>query len=130
MLFECYVDYKAVYEKTLNEMLHNPLHHIYIFMQCFVYCSGIKGADEDEIRAIASTPHSTHVYSVLDFDLIKDVQQQLITQVCLGVEDQLSVISSGEEGMTQHNKVAVYKSHSSSSYVSMKPHVCIYFYSC
>lgn len=78
----------------------------------FVYCSGIKGADEDEIRTIASTPHSTHVYSVLDFDLIKEVQQQLITQVCLGVEDQLSSLASGEEGMT-HSKVAAYKSQSS-----------------
>ncbi|XP_053488110.1 collagen alpha-1(XII) chain isoform X1 [Ictalurus furcatus] len=62
-----------------------------------VFLLGIKGADEDEIRVIASTPHSTHVYSVLDFDLIKEVQQQLITQVCLGVEDQLSSLASGEE---------------------------------
>ncbi|XP_053093288.1 collagen alpha-1(XII) chain isoform X3 [Pangasianodon hypophthalmus] len=62
-----------------------------------VFLLGIKGADEDEIRVIASTPHSTHVYSVLDFDLIKEVQQQLITQVCLGVEDQLNSLASGEE---------------------------------
>ncbi|XP_060790300.1 collagen alpha-1(XII) chain isoform X3 [Neoarius graeffei] len=62
-----------------------------------VFLLGIKGADEDEIRTIASTPHSTHVYSVLDFDLIKEVQQQFITQVCLGVEDQLSSLASGEE---------------------------------
>ncbi|GAA6109498.1 collagen alpha-1(XII) chain isoform X1 [Tachysurus ichikawai] len=62
-----------------------------------VFLLGIKGADEDEIRTIASTPHSTHVYSVLDFDLIKEVQEQLITQVCLGVEDQLSSLASGDE---------------------------------
>ncbi|KAI5616691.1 collagen alpha-1(XII) chain isoform X1 [Silurus asotus] len=62
-----------------------------------VFLLGIKGADEDEIKTIASTPHSTHVYSVLDFDLIKEVQQQLIKQVCLGVEDQLSSLASGEE---------------------------------
>ncbi|TSO25219.1 Collagen alpha-1(XII) chain [Bagarius yarrelli] len=62
-----------------------------------VFLLGIKGADEDEIRTIASTPHSTHVYSVLDFDRIKEVQEQLITQVCLGVEDQLSSLASGDE---------------------------------
>ncbi|KAM9466860.1 collagen alpha-1(XII) chain isoform 2-T2 [Clarias gariepinus] len=62
-----------------------------------VFLLGIKGADEDEIRTIASTPHSTHVYSVLDFDLIKEVQQQIITQVCLGVEDQLSSLASGDD---------------------------------
>lgn len=47
------------------------------------------------------------MYSVLDFDLIKDVQQQLITQVCLGVEDQLSSLASGDGGTTEQSKVDV-----------------------
>ncbi|KAL7862063.1 hypothetical protein SRHO_G00135040 [Serrasalmus rhombeus] len=62
-----------------------------------VFVLGIKGADEDELREIASTPHNRHMYSVLDFDLIKEVQKQLITEVCSGVEDQLSSLASGEE---------------------------------
>lgn len=74
----------------------------YISSSFSFYCVGIKGADEDEIKEIASTPYSKHVYSVLDFDLIKEVQQQLITEVCAGVEDQLSFLGSGEEGITQH----------------------------
>lgn len=58
------------------------------------------------------------MYSVIDFDLIKEVQQQLITQVCLGVEDQLSSLTSGEEGMTQHFNVDVYKSHLHNMFLS------------
>lgn len=58
---------------------------------------GIKGADEDELKEMASTPHSNHVYNVANFDLIKDVQRQLITEVCSGVEDQLSSLMTGEE---------------------------------
>lgn len=46
---------------------------------------------------MASTPHNKHVYNVPNFDVIKDVQRQLITEVCSGVEDQLSSLTSGEE---------------------------------
>ncbi|XP_049319312.1 collagen alpha-1(XII) chain isoform X4 [Astyanax mexicanus] len=62
-----------------------------------IFVLGIKGADEEELREIASTPHNKHIYSVSDFDLIKEVQQRLIREVCSGVEDQLSSLASGEE---------------------------------
>lgn len=60
--------------------------------------TGIKGADEDELKEIASTPYKNHVFNVPNFDLIKEVQRQLINEVCAGVEDQLAFIVSGEEG--------------------------------
>lgn len=59
--------------------------------------SGIKGADEDELREMASTPHNKHVYNVPNFDLIQEVQRKIITEVCSGVDDQLSTLVSGEE---------------------------------
>lgn len=59
--------------------------------------SGIKGADEDELREIASTPHSKHVYNVPNFDMIQEVQKKIITEVCSGVDEQLSSLVSGEE---------------------------------
>lgn len=49
---------------------------------------------------MASTPHSTHVYNVPNFDMIKAVQQKLIVQVCSGVEDQLNSLVSGDDGKT------------------------------
>lgn len=58
---------------------------------------GIKGADEDELREIASQPHHKHVYNVPNFDLIQEVQKKIITEVCSGVDDQLSSLVSGEE---------------------------------
>uniref|UniRef100_A0A4W6E2A3 Collagen type XII alpha 1 chain n=1 Tax=Lates calcarifer TaxID=8187 RepID=A0A4W6E2A3_LATCA len=62
-----------------------------------IFVLGIKGADEDELREMASTPHNKHVYNVPNFDLIQEVQRKIITEVCSGVDDQLSTLVSGEE---------------------------------
>lgn len=64
--------------------------------------SGIKGADEDELKEIASRPHGKHVYNVPNFDMINQVQKALITEVCSGVEEQLNSLVSGEEGTARH----------------------------
>ncbi|XP_031703091.1 collagen alpha-1(XII) chain isoform X1 [Anarrhichthys ocellatus] len=62
-----------------------------------IFVLGIKGADEDELREIASTPHNTHVYNVPNFDMIQEVQKKIITEVCSGVDEQLGSLVSGEE---------------------------------
>lgn len=76
---------------------------IYILHHFFGSLSnlGIKGADDEELKQMASTPYRTHVYNVFNFDLIKDVQKELITNVCSGVDDQLNSLVSGEEGKMQ-----------------------------
>lgn len=50
------------------------------------------------MKMMASTPHRSHVYNVANFNMIKDVQKEFISQVCSGVDDQLSSLVSGEEG--------------------------------
>ncbi|XP_026085059.1 collagen alpha-1(XII) chain-like isoform X6 [Carassius auratus] len=62
-----------------------------------IFVLGIKGADEDELKEMASTPHSKHIYNVPNFDMINQVQKELITQVCSGVEEQLNFLASGQE---------------------------------
>uniref|UniRef100_A0A8C1ST34 Collagen alpha-1(XII) chain n=1 Tax=Cyprinus carpio TaxID=7962 RepID=A0A8C1ST34_CYPCA len=62
-----------------------------------IFVLGIKGADEDELKEMASAPHSKHIYNVPNFDMINQVQRELITQVCSGVEEQLNFLASGEE---------------------------------
>ncbi|TMS21360.1 Collagen alpha-1(XII) chain [Larimichthys crocea] len=62
-----------------------------------IFVLGIKGADEDELREMASTPHSKHVYNVPNFDMIQEVEKKIITAVCSGVDEQLSSLVSGEE---------------------------------
>ncbi|XP_077094714.1 collagen alpha-1(XII) chain isoform X3 [Siphateles boraxobius] len=62
-----------------------------------IFVLGIKGADEDELKEMASTPHSKHVYNVPNFDMINQVQNELITEVCSGVEEQLNSLVSGVE---------------------------------
>uniref|UniRef100_A0A8C2I9W1 Collagen alpha-1(XII) chain n=1 Tax=Cyprinus carpio TaxID=7962 RepID=A0A8C2I9W1_CYPCA len=62
-----------------------------------IFVLGIKGADEDELKEMASAPHSKHIYNVPNFDMINQVQKELITQVCSGVEEQLNLLAGGEE---------------------------------
>uniref|UniRef100_A0A672IQR9 Collagen alpha-1(XII) chain n=1 Tax=Salarias fasciatus TaxID=181472 RepID=A0A672IQR9_SALFA len=62
-----------------------------------IFVLGIKGADEDELREMASMPHNKHVYNVPNFDQIQEVQRKIINEVCSGVDDQLSSLVSGEE---------------------------------
>uniref|UniRef100_A0A8D0CJY5 Collagen type XII alpha 1 chain n=1 Tax=Scleropages formosus TaxID=113540 RepID=A0A8D0CJY5_SCLFO len=62
-----------------------------------IFALGIKGADEEELRQMASTPYNTHIYTVPDFELIKNVQRTLITKVCAAVDDQLNSLASGDE---------------------------------
>ena len=59
---------------------------------------GVGQADEAEMKLMASTPHRSHVYNVANFDVIKNVEKELIMQICAGVDDQLSSLVSGEEG--------------------------------
>uniref|UniRef100_A0A4W5QB82 VWFA domain-containing protein n=1 Tax=Hucho hucho TaxID=62062 RepID=A0A4W5QB82_9TELE len=49
-----------------------------------IFALGIKGADENELKEMASIPHNTHVYNVPNFDVIKTVQKKLITQGDVG----------------------------------------------
>uniref|UniRef100_A0A7N8WUY7 Collagen alpha-1(XII) chain n=1 Tax=Mastacembelus armatus TaxID=205130 RepID=A0A7N8WUY7_9TELE len=62
-----------------------------------IFVLGIQQADEEEMKLMASTPHRSHIYNVATFDLIKNVQKDLITEMCAGVDDQRSSLVSGEE---------------------------------
>lgn len=59
---------------------------------------GIQQADEEEMKLMASTPHRSHIYNVANFNVIKNVQREIISRVCAGVDDQLNSLVSGEEG--------------------------------
>ncbi|XP_061599580.1 collagen alpha-1(XII) chain-like isoform X2 [Cololabis saira] len=86
-----------------------------------IFVLGIKGADEDELREIASTPHSKHVYNVPNFDLIQEVQKKIITEVCSGVDEQLYSLASGEEMVEPPNNLQVTEIASKSMRVTWDP---------
>ncbi|XP_029900357.1 collagen alpha-1(XII) chain isoform X2 [Myripristis murdjan] len=86
-----------------------------------IFVLGIKGADEDELREMASTPHNKHVYNVPNFDLIQEVQRQIITEVCSGVDDQLNYLVSGEEMVEPASNLQVTEIASKSMRVTWDP---------
>ncbi|XP_074510381.1 collagen alpha-6(VI) chain isoform X4 [Sebastes fasciatus] len=52
-----------------------------------LYAIGIKEADEDQLREIASEPHSQHVYSVSDFAALQGISQSIVQTLCTTVEE-------------------------------------------
>uniref|UniRef100_A0A3Q2CA21 Collagen type XIV alpha 1 chain n=1 Tax=Cyprinodon variegatus TaxID=28743 RepID=A0A3Q2CA21_CYPVA len=47
-----------------------------------LFAIGVKNADENELKAIASPPEETHVYNVADFSVMSDIVEGLTTTVC------------------------------------------------
>uniref|UniRef100_A0AAZ3S2A9 Collagen, type XIV, alpha 1a n=1 Tax=Oncorhynchus tshawytscha TaxID=74940 RepID=A0AAZ3S2A9_ONCTS len=64
-----------------------------------LFAIGVKNADENELRAIASEPDNTHVYNVADFSIMSSIIEGLTQIVCERVEEQDKEIkeSAGQE---------------------------------
>ncbi|KAM8953803.1 collagen alpha-1(XII) chain [Pelodytes ibericus] len=86
-----------------------------------VFTLGIKAADAKELKQMASLPSLKHVYSVANFDAIVDVQNEIITQVCSGVEEQLSELVSGEEAVEAPSGLTVTEITSKSMKITWRP---------
>ncbi|XP_042267430.1 collagen alpha-1(XII) chain-like [Thunnus maccoyii] len=50
-----------------------------------VYAIGVKKADETQLRAVASDPDETHMYSVSDFSFLLDIIDKLTINLCNSV---------------------------------------------
>uniref|UniRef100_A0AAX7THZ0 Collagen, type XIV, alpha 1b n=1 Tax=Astatotilapia calliptera TaxID=8154 RepID=A0AAX7THZ0_ASTCA len=53
-----------------------------------LFAIGVKNADENELRSIASQPESNHVYNVADFNIMSSIVGGLTKTVCKQVEQQ------------------------------------------
>ncbi|XP_071377879.1 collagen alpha-1(XIV) chain-like, partial [Centroberyx affinis] len=62
-----------------------------------LFAIGVKNADENELKAIASPPEETHVYNVADFAVMSDIVEGLTKAVCERVE-QLDKVIKGVPG--------------------------------
>ncbi|KAL6473905.1 hypothetical protein MHYP_G00174660 [Metynnis hypsauchen] len=62
-----------------------------------LFAIGVKNADENELKAIASPPSETHVYNVADFSVMSSIVEGLTQTVCGRVE-QLNKEIHGEGG--------------------------------
>ncbi|XP_068431414.1 collagen alpha-1(XIV) chain-like isoform X2 [Clinocottus analis] len=51
-----------------------------------LFAIGVKNADENELRAIASPPEETHMYNVADFSVMSDIVETLSRTVCERME--------------------------------------------
>lgn len=63
-----------------------------------LYAIGIKEADEDQLKEIATTPHNQHVYSVSDFTVLQGISQSLIQVLCTTIDEAKRPISKVVQG--------------------------------
>uniref|UniRef100_A0A3B4YI22 Collagen type XII alpha 1 chain n=1 Tax=Seriola lalandi dorsalis TaxID=1841481 RepID=A0A3B4YI22_SERLL len=88
-----------------------------------IFVLGVKEADEPEMKLMATAPYRNHIFNVANFDLIKNVQKEFITQVCAGVDDQLSSLVSGEEVIEPASNLQVLEVSSKSLRVVWDPSI-------
>ncbi|XP_044192655.1 collagen alpha-1(XIV) chain isoform X2 [Thunnus albacares] len=62
-----------------------------------LFAIGVKNADENELKAIASPPEETHVYNVADFSVMSDIVEGLTKTVCERVDQLDKQIKGGGE---------------------------------
>ncbi|XP_041812046.1 collagen alpha-1(XIV) chain isoform X3 [Chelmon rostratus] len=62
-----------------------------------LFAIGVKNADENELKAIASPPEETHVYNVADFSVMSDIVEGLTKTVCDRVEKLDKQLKGGGE---------------------------------
>uniref|UniRef100_A0A4W6CIE5 Collagen type XIV alpha 1 chain n=1 Tax=Lates calcarifer TaxID=8187 RepID=A0A4W6CIE5_LATCA len=62
-----------------------------------LFAIGVKNADENELRSIASEPENTHVYNVADFNIMSSIVEGLTKTVCEQVEQQDKDIKESKE---------------------------------
>nr|XP_046274514.1 collagen alpha-1(XIV) chain isoform X1 [Scatophagus argus] len=71
-----------------------------------LFAIGVKNADENELKAIASPPEETHVYNVADFSVMSDIVEGLTTTICDRVEKLDKQLKGGSEPAPPPTSVA------------------------
>jgi len=77
-----------IHYQHLLSPIDNPENWRYDLFEYVWLCVGVKNADENELKAIASEPEDTHVYNVADFSVMSTIVDGLTRKVCDGVEQQ------------------------------------------
>uniref|UniRef100_A0A8D0CFC3 Collagen alpha-1(XII) chain n=2 Tax=Salvator merianae TaxID=96440 RepID=A0A8D0CFC3_SALMN len=86
-----------------------------------VFSLGIKAADAKELKLMASQPSLKHVFNVANFDGIVHVQNEIVSQVCSGVDEQLGELVSGEEAVEPPSNLVATQVSSRSIRITWSP---------
>ncbi|KAM6995244.1 collagen alpha-6(VI) chain [Tautogolabrus adspersus] len=66
-----------------------------------VYAVGIKGANEDELKQIASNPTHKHMYVVDSFTKLKSLEQTLQKSMCVNIIKQAISVNTRKKGIKE-----------------------------
>ncbi|XP_062418011.1 scavenger receptor cysteine-rich type 1 protein M130-like [Pungitius pungitius] len=74
-----------------------------------LFAIGVKGSDENGLKAIASPPEETHMYYVADFSVMNDIVESLTKRVCERVEQLDRQIKGGPMAKVRNDHMDVDK---------------------
>ncbi|XP_060778327.1 collagen alpha-6(VI) chain-like isoform X2 [Neoarius graeffei] len=80
-----------------------------------LYAIGIKDADMEQLKEIATKPHDQHIYSVSDFTALQGISQGFVQVLCTTVEEATRQVSQVLQGCKAHLADIVFLLDSSSS---------------
>ncbi|KAB5586432.1 hypothetical protein PHYPO_G00001530 [Pangasianodon hypophthalmus] len=63
-----------------------------------LYAIGIKDADMEQLKEIATKPHEQHIYNVSDFTALQGISQSFIQLLCTTVEEATRQVSQVPQG--------------------------------
>ncbi|MCI4374060.1 hypothetical protein PGIGA_G00001690 [Pangasianodon gigas] len=63
-----------------------------------LYAIGIKDADMEQLKEIATKPHEQHIYGVSDFTALQGISQSFIQVLCTKVEEATRQVSQVPQG--------------------------------
>ncbi|KAK3552012.1 hypothetical protein QTP70_031601, partial [Hemibagrus guttatus] len=63
-----------------------------------LYAIGIKDADMEQLKEIATKPHEQHIYSVSDFAALQGISQSFVQVLCTTVEEATRQVSHVPQG--------------------------------
>lgn len=63
-----------------------------------IYAIGIKDADMEQLKEIATEPHDQHIYSVSDFIALQGISQSFIQVLCTTGEEATRLVSKVPQG--------------------------------
>lgn len=78
-----------------------------------LYAIGIKDADMEQLKEIATKPHDQHIYSVSDFTALQGISQSFIHVLCTTVEEAKRQVSQVPQGKVLLSLAAALTPHSS-----------------
>ncbi|KAK7906689.1 hypothetical protein WMY93_015301 [Mugilogobius chulae] len=86
-----------------------------------IFVVGVQAADAEQLKLMASSPHTNHMFTAPSYETLRSVQRNLLLNICAGVEEQLRALAGGFEVVEPATNLDIVEVLSKSLRVSWQP---------